>query len=201
VKKTSQREYQLKERAQQQADTRRRIIEAVVALHEEVGPARTTIVDIADRANVSRPTVYSHFPDERSLITACSTHWALINPLPDPAAWKEMADPLTRLRVALEQLYAYYDPRERMLSNVLRDSTLMPSIAEAVQQTIAPYLKTAAETLATGWKGSSRDRRKRVAALRLALHFHTWQTLTRSGGLTNKEAADLMAGLVAKSVG
>jgi AcrR family transcriptional regulator len=198
VKKGNQREYQLKERAHQQAETRRRIIEAVVALHEEVGPARTTVVEIADRAQVSRPTVYSHFPDERSLITACSQHWSLANPRPDIAAWKGIADPRTRLRTALEQLYSYYAPRERMLANVIRDSTLMPSISEALQNTIAPYLRSAAETLATG---PPRARRKQLAVVELALHFHTWQTLTRGGQLTNKEAAGLMAELVERSVG
>src|SRR4029077_2653360 len=126
-------EYQLKERARQQAETRLRIIEAVVALHEEVGPARTTVVEIADRAHVSRPTVYSHFPDDRSLMTACSGHWLLANPPPDTAACKKIDDPLTRLRAALEQLYAYYAPRERMLSNVLRDAALLPSLAEALE--------------------------------------------------------------------
>jgi AcrR family transcriptional regulator len=201
VKKGSQREYRLKERAQQQAETRRRIIEAVVALHEEVGPARTTVVEIADRAQVSRPTVYTHFPDERSLITACSQHWSLANPRPDIAAWKQIADPRKRLRTALEQLYAYYAPRERMLANVIRDSTLMPSISEALQHTMGPYSQAAAEALASGWGSRQRDNRKQLAVLRLALHFHTWQTLTRSGGLTNKEAAGLMAGLVAESVG
>jgi hypothetical protein len=40
-----------------------------------------------------------------------------------------------------------------------------------------------------------------LAVLKLALQFHTWQTLTKSGGLTNNEAAALMAELVAKSVG
>jgi AcrR family transcriptional regulator len=201
VKRGSQRGYQLKERAQQQAETRRRIIEAVVALHEEVGPARTTVVEIADRAQVSRPTVYSHFPDDRSLFAACSGHWLLANPRPDISAWKQIADPQTRLRVALEQLYAYYAPREQMLSNVLRDSALIPSLAEAVQHTMGPYSQAAAETLATGWGSRPRDRRKQVAVLQLALHFRTWQTLTASGGLTNDEAAGLMAGLVAKSCG
>jgi len=201
VKKGSQREYRLKERAQQQAETRRRIITAVVALHEEVGPARTTVVEVADRAGVSRPTVYSHFPDERSLIMACSRHWSLANPRPDIDAWKQIADPQTRLRVALEQLYAYYAPRERMLANVIRDSTLMPSVSEALQQTIGPYLQSAAEALATGWGSRPRDRRKQLAVLELALHFHTWQTLTRSGGLMNKEAAGLMSELVERSVG
>ena len=199
MKRENQREYQLKERARQQAETRLRIIEAVVALHEEVGPARTTVVEIADRAHVSRPTVYSHFPDDRSLMTACSGHWLLANPRPDTAAWKEIDDPATRLRAALEQLYAYYAPRERMLANVLRDAALLPSLAEALEHTIGSYVKSAAEILSAGWESRPRDRRKRLAALRLALHFHTWQTLTRSGGLTNKEAAGLMAGLVAKS--
>jgi AcrR family transcriptional regulator len=196
VKKGNQREYQLKERARQQAETRRRIIEAVVALHEEVGPARTTVVEIADRAQVSRPTVYSHFPDERSLITACSQHWSLANPRPDPAAWKQIANPRTRLRTALEQLYAYYAPRERMLSNVIRDSELIPSVSEALQHMVGTYLQDAAEALATGLERRQRDHRRQLAVLELALHFHTWQTLTRSGGLTNKEAAGLMAALV-----
>jgi AcrR family transcriptional regulator len=196
VKKGTQREYRLQERAQRQAETRRRIIEAVVALHEEVGPARTTVVEIADRAQVSRPTVYSHFPDERSLITACSRHWSLLNPRPDTAAWKEIADPRTRLRTALEQLYAYYAPRERMLSNVIRDSELIPSLSEALQRTMGPYSQAAAEALATGRDGRQRDKRNQLAVLQLALHFHTWQTLTRSGALTNKEAAALMATLV-----
>jgi AcrR family transcriptional regulator len=200
VKKGSQREYQLKERAQQQAETRLRIIEAVVALHEEVGPARTTVVEIADRAHVSRPTVYSHFPDERSLITACSQHWSLANPRPDTAAWKEIANPGRRLRTALGQLYDYYGPRERMLANVIRDSELIPSLSEALQHTIGPYLQSAAEALATGWETRPRDRRKQLAVLELGLHFHTWQTLTRGGGLTNKEAAGLMAELVERSV-
>jgi AcrR family transcriptional regulator len=194
VKRDSQREYRLKERAQQQAETRRRIIEAVVDLHEEVGPARTTVVEIADRAQVSRPTVYSHFPDERSLITACSQHWSLANPRPDTAAWMEIADPRTRLRTALEQLYDYYAARERMLSNVIRDSELIPSLSEALQLTMGPYSQAALEALRT--ERRLRDQRKQIAALKLALHFRTWQTLARSGGLTNKEAAGLMAALV-----
>ena len=53
-------------RAERQQETRRRI-EATIALHEEIGGG-TTITAIAERAGVSRLTVYRHFPDER----ACS---------------------------------------------------------------------------------------------------------------------------------
>jgi AcrR family transcriptional regulator len=196
VKSEGQREYRLNKRARRQAQTRSRIVEAVVALHEEVGPARTTIVEIADRARVSRPTVYSHFPDEESLITACSGHWSLANPRPDTDAWRQIDDPGERLRVALGELYAYYAPRERMLANIIRDSTLMPSISLALERTFAPYMEAATEVLATGWDDRKRARGKLLAALGLALDFHTWQSLTRTGGLTDEEAIDLMAALV-----
>ena len=69
------RRYELKERARRQAETKQRIVEAAVALHTSVGPARTTISAIAERAGVERHTVYAHFPDERTLFRACSTHW------------------------------------------------------------------------------------------------------------------------------
>ena len=196
MKAEPQRSYRQTRRAQRQAETRRRIIETVVALHEEVGPARTTIVAVAARAQVSRPTVYSHFPDERSLITACASHWSAANAPPDLANWAQIADPGKRLRVALGELYAYYLPRERMLANVLRDAALMPSVAEAAHDTFGPYLEEAARLLASGWDGRKRDGRALLAALGLALHFHTWQTLTRSGRLSNDDAVRLMATLV-----
>ena len=69
------RRYELKERARRQAETRQRIVDAAVELHTSVGPARTTISAIAERAGVERHTVYAHFPDEPTLFRACSTHW------------------------------------------------------------------------------------------------------------------------------
>ena len=59
------RSYQLKRRAERQDETRQRIIEATIELHQTVGPAATTVTDIAQRAGVGRVTVYRHFPDER----------------------------------------------------------------------------------------------------------------------------------------
>src|SRR3954454_13274217 len=58
------RKYDLGRRADAKADTRRRITEAAVDLHATVGPARTTISAIAERAGVQRLTVYRHFPEE-----------------------------------------------------------------------------------------------------------------------------------------
>src|SRR3954469_15733070 len=69
------RRYELKERARRQEETRQRIVDATVALHREVGPARTTVAEVARRAGVGRVTVYNHFPDDVSLLAACSAHF------------------------------------------------------------------------------------------------------------------------------
>src|SRR5436853_2800585 len=82
------RPYRKRRRAEGEAETRQRITEATVRLHGTVGPARTTIKDVAAGAGVQRATVYRHFPDLESLFMACSAHWVSLNPPPDPAAWE-----------------------------------------------------------------------------------------------------------------
>ena len=85
------RRYELKERARTQEATRRRIVDAALALHEEVGPARTTVVELARRAGVGRVTVYNHFPDDAALLAATTEQWLAEHPPPDPAAWAVIA--------------------------------------------------------------------------------------------------------------
>ena len=97
------RKYELKKRAERQAETRRRIVEATVALHTSAGPARTSISAVAERAGVQRHTVYAHFPDEATLYRACTTHWAALHPFPDPGPGVESASPLEH---ALRDVYA-----------------------------------------------------------------------------------------------
>src|SRR3954453_5226831 len=111
---SSTRTYTLRERARKQAETRQRIVEATSALHEEVGPARTTVAEIARRAGVQRLTVYNHFPDDAPLIGACSAHFVARHPPPDPGAWAQVDDPPERLRTALTQIYARFHETEAM---------------------------------------------------------------------------------------
>src|SRR3954466_10946821 len=110
----ARRKYELKARAEAQEETRRRITEATVGLHLEVGPANTTISEIAKRAGVQRLTVYNNFPDEISLLGACSAHYGAQHPPPDPGAWLAIDDPEKRTRTALAALYGYYRETEEM---------------------------------------------------------------------------------------
>jgi AcrR family transcriptional regulator len=52
-------------------ETRRRILEATLALHSEKGILGTSWQDIARRADVSVGTVYKHFPSLDELVPAC----------------------------------------------------------------------------------------------------------------------------------
>ena len=181
------RRYELKERARRQAETRQRIVEAAVALHTSVGPARTTISAIAERAGVERHTVYAHFPDERTLIGACSTHWRGRHPRPDVRRWLELDDPEQRLHGVLSDLYAWYEDVESDLAVLVRDAPLSPAHAEVMAENDAAASELADE-LARGW-----PRRKSVrAVIGHALEFETWRSLARRQGLSRRQAVDAM---------
>ena len=188
------RKYEQRQRAEGQAETRRRIVEATVGLHETVGPARTTISAIAEVAQVQRLTVYRHFADERALFQACSAHWAAENPLPDPSEWAAVADPIERLRVALREIYAFFRATEGMTANLLRD---LPDSA-ALQETAAPFLQyweTVRLALDRGWTTRGHRRALTRAVIGHAVEFDTWRSLVRRQGLDDLAAAGLMVEL------
>ena len=132
------REYELKRRAEQMEDTRRRIVEAAVDLHQTLGPARTSVSAIAERAGVQRQTYYRHFPEERELFQSCTGHFLAEHPLPDPETWRSVPDPQERLRHGLTELYAYFDVNEEMLTSVLRDAEIHALTQEMVLTYLMP---------------------------------------------------------------
>lgn len=193
------RSYELKERARKQAETRRRIVEVTVALHQEVGPARTTVAEIARRAGVQRLTVYNHFPDEHSLFGACSAHWIGGHPPPDPGSWAAIADPGERLRTALRDLAAWHRGGEAMLSKVRRDVELLPALADVVDHGQAPMRAAIRDVLGAGWGVRGRARTRLLAALGLATDFKAWQRLVRDEGLSDEDAVEVLARAVEAS--
>ena len=184
---STKRRYELKARAEKAAETRRRITEATVALHQEVGPARTTVAEIARRAGVQRLTVYNHFPEERDLVTACEAHWLAEHPLPDVGPLLGVEDPVERLTAVLAAFYGWYRETEAMTEKVTRDAPALPAFAE----TRAAEREQQQALLGALTRGLGRSRRVR-AMVALALEFATWQRLSREG-LSDREAAAAMA--------
>ncbi len=196
--------YELKKRAEKQEETRLRIARAALELHESVGPALTTRSAIAQRAGVTRPTVYSHFPDDLSLGKACSSLGLSENPLPDPGRWEEISEPEERLRSALADLYAYFRRGERLWANILRDRELLyatgdPEALEADAQIMGPILShwdRMKETIAAGWGPSEGIPRLVLGAIGLALDFQAWRAMVRTQGMSDEEAIELMVCMV-----
>ncbi|HYN36053.1 MAG TPA: TetR/AcrR family transcriptional regulator [Actinomycetota bacterium] len=191
------RRYELKQRAERLEETRRRITEATVELHRTVGPASTQISEIARRAGVQRVTVYNHFPDETSLFAACSAHWQGLHPRPDPAAWLEIDDPGERLRIGLQELYAWYRETEPMTANVLRDAEIVPALRPMIERGFGGYLDEVRRILTAPLRVRGRRRERVNAAALAATDFHAWQAL---GTLGDPDAAELGAGLIELAV-
>jgi AcrR family transcriptional regulator len=192
---TDRRPYRKVRRAQLEEETRLRITEAAVELHGSVGPARTTISAVADRAGVQRATVYRHFRDEAALFGACSAHWLALHPLPDATAWKAIADPDERLATGLHALYAWYGHGEYMLEKTVRDVALVPALRPAMDA-FAAWIDSAAEALLRGRRDRGARRRRVRAAIGHGLAFATWRSLVRDQGLAETEAIELVLAMV-----
>jgi AcrR family transcriptional regulator len=190
------RPYRKKRRAELEAQTRLRITESAVELHGTLGPSRTSMSAVAERAGVRRSTLYRHFPDEAALFEACSAHWSAANPPPDLSAWTTIEDPDERLRRALEELYPHYRRTERMMSNLLRDEGTNPVVKRQFRG-FWLYMSGAREVLMKGRHARGHSRRLVQAAIGQALSFVTWRTLAREQGLDDSEAIELMCRLVA----
>jgi AcrR family transcriptional regulator len=188
------RKYELKQRAAEMAETHQRITEAAIELHGTLGPSRTTLSAVAERAGVERRTLYRHFRNEADLFAACSTSYFAANPWPDLGDWRAIGDPQQRLELALDELYAYYERTEPMLSRVLRDAELVEFARDAVAPLHA-YLEKGAEVLTTGRRARGRRRQLLGGAFRHALAFSTWRSLS-ANGVGRWDAVQLVTALV-----
>jgi AcrR family transcriptional regulator len=185
----SKRPYRLGKRAQQQAETRRRIVEAAVDLHSSLGPAHTTVAQIAERAGVQRHTYYAHFPKEWDLLLACSGLALERDPLPDPELIRGLPAGRERINRGLAQFYGWFARNEQQAACVLRDAEHHQPTREIVQLRMAPAFAAAAEAMAEGLGDRS------GALLGVSLEFACWRALARSN--SPEQAAALMSDAIA----
>jgi AcrR family transcriptional regulator len=195
---TKTRKYQLKARAESEQRTRERIVQATMELHKEVGPAKTTVAEIARRAGVTRLTVYNHFPDESVLFGACQARWMGLHPLPDFSAALTLAHPAARARAVLRGFYCWYRETAAMAEKVQRDRGAVPHLDALMQRTADARLAQLTQALADGFPARGRRTSVQRSLIRLALDFWTWRRLNLEG-LDDGIAADLMTEVIASA--
>ena len=184
---TTKRRYTQRKRAESREETRLRIVEATMQLHEEVGPRATTISAIAARAGVQRLTVYRHFPDEAAVFQACTRHWLEQHPPPDPTDWADLEPGPARTRTALAAFYRYYRATASMWTVSHRDEPAVPALQGPMAEFRA-HLHRVGDDLIEGF-GARTDTRL-AATLHHTLAFTTWVSL-KEQGLDDEPMADL----------
>jgi AcrR family transcriptional regulator len=184
-------------RAERQAETRRRIVEAAVGLHTTIGPLATTVSAIAERAGVERLTVYRHFPDEKTLYAACTAHYMSLHPPPDPRSWLTAEDRAERLRRGLSEQYAWFADNERRQASILRDVEAVRARGSLPDR--PPFEGPAVDVLASGWRMRGRARDRLRSVIGHALSFYTWRSLEREQKLSRADAVDLMVALAERA--
>ena len=193
------RKYQLKRRAERQGETRQRIVEATVALHTTVGPAQTTVSAIAERAGVQRHTFYRHFPDERSLLMACSGLFEANHPVPAPQSWRSCDGPDARLRRGFDELFRYYETNAEALAPLFRDAEIHRPTRETLELRMGPVFEEMASVLAEPFRLAPARRRRVAAAIRLCLSFPAWRAL-RAAVKSHGEAVEVAVRAVTAQV-
>lgn len=193
----TKRKYTKTRRAELQGETRARIVDATMKLHEALGPAQTSIMAIAEAAGVQRLTVYRHFPDDASLFEACTTRYLELHPPPQRAAWADIEHPSERSRTALLAFYRYYRQTENMWRVGYRDVDQVAAL-QAPMDRFEAYLDQVADDLVQAWHTTQAARKPLRLTLRHALRFTTWQSL-KGARLKDKQIAELVQSWLARA--
>jgi AcrR family transcriptional regulator len=179
----SPRKYDMTRRASAVAQTRRRIIDATLALHGEQGIAATSWDDIATRAGVGVGTVYRHFPSLDELVPACGEITMQVLALPEPSVFDGTDTPDERIERLVRAAFAIYEHGAPQLRAIRNEPDVHPNVAEAgeeVEASLTALVDAAVETPA--------DR----AVVRAMIDLGTWQAL-RDQGLGPAEAIDAVS--------
>jgi AcrR family transcriptional regulator len=173
-------------RAAASADTRRRIVDAAIALHAEKGVLGTSWPDIAKRADVALGTVYRHFPGLDQLVPACTSENALRTKPPGPTILVGLNRPEDRIGQFVKELFAFYGRSAPWTPKAGVDRHQLPVLDSILSRREAGLKALVEETL------GPRRRRRRAPEVALAMtDFGVWRSLTRSG-LSTETAARLV---------
>jgi AcrR family transcriptional regulator len=186
------RKYDLGRRAAAADDTRRRIVDATVALHAEQGVVATSYKDVARRADVGIGTVYNHFPTLDDLITACGSQMRETTRPPDPEVIAAPRTRRARVELLVANVFGWYE-RYPSWRRGPADADRLESLARAVRAR-EDHLRT----LVRAALDPDADELT-VATLRALIDYEVFRTLT-DAGLTAAQAADRVVAVLRSGI-
>ena len=170
--------------------TRKRIVDAAIALHAEKGVLGTSWPDIAKRADVALGTVYRHFPSLDQLVPACTSENTLRTRPPGPSILLGLARPEERIGQFVRELFAFYGRTAPWTPRAAVDRYQLPVLDTILSRREAGLKALADETL-----GPLGRRRHALDAALALTDFGVWRSLTQSG-LSTEAAARLITEVI-----
>jgi AcrR family transcriptional regulator len=183
------RKYDMGKRRAAVEETRRRIVEAALALHSEKGIFGTSWQDIARRADVSVATVYKHFPSVDELVPACGE---LVYAITRPPSLEDAPEIFAgarslegRLRRLISELFDFYERGAPYIETDFQERQL-----PAVQEWEA-YMRSTIEGLAREALRPVGPDERTVRAASALLDFSTSKSFLERD-VQKEQAADIM---------
>jgi AcrR family transcriptional regulator len=188
------RKYSMQRRAATIEETRQRIVDATVELHNAKGVAGTSMQDIADRSGVALATVYRHFPTLDALVPACGARNLERNPLPDETVMAGLETWQERLAALVSALFSHYERGSRAYEVGLAEAVTLPVMARLMGELSARVR----DLVATATNTLNPDSKRLSLAVGLC-DFRVWRALTQAG-LSSTDAAELTGRLIATAL-
>jgi len=192
----SKRDYRLGKRAEQMEETRQQILDAGRELLAREGFHEISVSEIAERASVTRATVYNHFDSKTGVLLALLEELerrAEIHRLADAL---QQPDPVQALREFLCDHCRFWAADVLMFRNVFSLSAFDPELKEAKNRKDrdrkASIAKLIRRLATAGRLHPAVTKSQAIDAIWLLTHFETFDFLYRPAGRKVDEVAGIL---------
>jgi AcrR family transcriptional regulator len=193
------RRYRMDRRSSAVEETRRKIVEATLALHTEYGIMATSWDQIAERAGVSIATVYRHYPSLNELVPACGgLVWERIQPprLDQADEWfGGCASVAERVERLVAEFCALYERGAKYIEPVWAERKQIPALKTALDS-----LDVTREALVREALGPAEPDEQTVQAVTALTDLPVWQALA-GRGIPKEEIPRILTDIVLGHLG
>lgn len=174
--KSPSRPYRMTTRARAVEETRTRVLDATLALHEERLTANISLADVAGRAAVSVQTVLRHFGSREGLVEAALAHGAATV---EDERRVEAGD----VTAAVASVVAHYERRGDGVLLLLAQEGSEPFVRTVTDRGRAMHRNWVEASFGPLLPTARAERAEAVDLLVVATDVYTWKLLRRDGGL------------------
>jgi AcrR family transcriptional regulator len=192
-KAPKRRAYRMVARAEATAATRSRLLEAAWRQFSEHPFEHARLADVARDAQVSLPTLHSHFGTKDKLFVA-AWRWRMT-----PESARRDATPPGDVDAAVRTLYSSYEQDGDAVLRLFTQEDRIPAVHEMLDDGRRRHRAWVERTLGELVEGSTgAERERRLVSLVVATDLLVWKLLRREMGLGRETAERIVTEMVTR---